>query len=138
MSRAINIAAQERQAELINSGEFDKFDEVFADDVVDHDPAPDQGPGPDGFKSFFRTMLAAFPDLHIEPATLVADDEHVCIAYTISGTHQGDFLGVPPTGRHVSARGMQIARFVDGKIAERWGSSDELGLLQQLGASPAA
>lgn len=57
------------------------------------------------------------------------------VAYTIEGTHQGPFMGVAATGKHVKARGMQIARFEDGKAVERWGSSDELGILKQIGAT---
>lgn len=64
---------------------------------------------------------------------MVADDNNVAFAYTVTGTHQGDFMGVPATGKRVSARGMQIGRFEPGKLAERWGSSDELGILKQLG-----
>ena len=55
------------------------------------------------------------------------------MAYTITGTHNGPLSGIPPTGKKVKARGMQIARFKDGKIVERWGSSDELGILKQIG-----
>ena len=69
---------------------------------------------------------------------LVADENNVSIAYTVTGTHQGDFMGVPPTGRKIRARGVQIARFADGKMVERWGSSDQLGILEQIGASVVA
>lgn len=137
MSQEDNIATQERLGEAIVAGELDVLDEVFAADVVDHDPAPDQGPGPQGFKNFFSALRTAFPDLEVEVEKLVADDDHVAIAYTLSGTHEGDFDGVDPTGKKVTARGMQIGRFEDGKIVERWGSTDELGILQQLGAAPA-
>ncbi len=136
MSREENIAAQERFAEGVVSGNFDVIDEVMADDVVDHDPAPFQGPGPEGFKEFFSYMRNAFPDFNIEPEHMVATDDDVAIAYTVTGTHQGEFLGVEPTGRSISARGVQIARFRDGQIVERWGSSDELSILQQLGVDP--
>lgn len=60
----------------------------------------------------------------------------LAIAYTVTGSHQGDFLGIPATGRRISARGMQIARFQDGQIVERWCSSDQLGILQQIGMDP--
>lgn len=137
MSREKNIAAQEQAAEHLNAGDIDAFVEtLFAVDAVDHDPAPGQGPGREGFRTFFRTLATAFPDAQIEPATLVADDEHVCIAYTLSGTHQGDFLGVPATGKAIQARGLQVGRFRDGMIVERWGSTDELGIMQQIGAAP--
>jgi predicted ester cyclase len=67
----------------------------------------------------------------------VADDDNVAIAYTLTGTHRGDFMGIAPTGRKVSARGVQIARFENGKLVERWGSSDQLGILQQIGGKAA-
>jgi steroid delta-isomerase-like uncharacterized protein len=136
MSREENLATQERLAQAVNSGQLDTLEDVFAVNVVDHDPAPDQGPGPAGFKQFFATLRGAFPDLTVTPVHLDATEEDIAIAYTISGTHRGDFMGVAPTGKHISARGMQIARFERGKIVERWGSSDELGILKQLGVAP--
>jgi steroid delta-isomerase-like uncharacterized protein len=99
-------------------------------------PPPGQGPGPAGFKHFFTTLRRAFPDLSIQPEHVDATEDDIAFAYTITGTHRGDFLGVPPTGKRISARGLQIARFEGGKIVERWGSSDELGILKQLGAAP--
>lgn len=136
MAQDINIAAQERFAEGVNTGNFDVFDEVVAPDVVDHDPAPEQGPGPEGFKEMFRTMRSAFPDLEVTPEHMTATDDDVALAYTITGTHEGEFLGLAPTGRKVTARGVQIGRFEDGRLVERWGSSDQLAILQQLGAEP--
>ncbi len=133
MSRQDNIAAQERMGEAINNGDLDVLDEVMAPGVIDHDPAPDQGPGPQGFKDFFTTMRAAFPDLQVEVDHMVADDDNVAFAYRVSGTHQGDFQGVAPTGKRMEARGMQISRFEDGKIVERWGATDEAGIMAQLG-----
>ena len=136
MSREQNVATQQSMGEIINAHAFDRLGEVFAADVVDHDPAPDQGPGVDGFVGFFTTMATAFPDLAVEVDTLLADDEQVAMAYRISGTHDGDFQGIAPTGNPIEVRGVQIAKFRDGKIVERWGSSDELGLMGQLGAEP--
>ncbi|MGI8859152.1 MAG: ester cyclase [Rubrobacteraceae bacterium] len=135
MAREENMAAQERFAEGVVSGNLDVIDEVMAPDVVDHDPAPFQGPGPQGFKDFFSTMRSAFPDMNIEPEHMTATDDDVAIAYTLTGTHEGEFMGVAPTGKSISVRGVQIARLnEDAKIAERWGSSDELGIFQQLNA----
>jgi len=138
MARDINIAAQERFAEGVNTGNFDVFDEVVSPDVVDHDPAPEQGPGPQGFKDMFQTMRSAFPDLQVTPEHMTATDDDVALAYTVTGTHEGDFLGVAPTGRRVTARGVQIGRFENGRLVERWGSSDQLAMLQQVGAEPRA
>lgn len=136
MSKEDNVAAQERLAENINSGNIDVAVESFAPDAVDHDPAPGQGAGREGFKAFFTELTTAFPDAHIEPAHTVADDENIAIAYTLTGTHQGDFNGIAPTGKKIEVRGMQIGRFENGQIVERWGSSDELGIVQQLGIDP--
>ena len=133
MSKDQNIAAQQRMGEAINAGDLDALDEVMSPDVVDHDPAPDHPAGTQGFKEFFTTMRTAFPDLHVDVEHLVADDENVAFAYRITGTHQGEFQGIAPTGQRVDARGVQISRFVDGRITERWGSSDEAGIIKQLG-----
>lgn len=138
MSRADNIAAQEHLADNINSGDIDAAVQTFAENALDHDPAPGQGTGRDGFKTFFTALTTAFPDAHIEPAHLVADEDHVSIAYTLTGTHKGDFEGIAATGKTIEVRGVQIGRFENAQIVERWGSSDELGILKQLGVDPAA
>lgn len=137
-TRETNTAAQQHLGELINAGEIDRIDEVFAADVLDHDKAPEQGEGVEGTKGFFRTLSSAFPDAHLEVDQLVADEDNVVIAYRLSGTHQGDFQGVPATGKRVEVRGVQVGRFADGKIVERWGATDELGILRQLGAQVTA
>lgn len=134
MSKDANIAAQEHLAENINAGNIDAAMESFHEDAVDHDPAPGQAAGRDGFRGFFETLTGAFPDAKLEPATVVADDDHVCIAYTLTGTHEGDFHDIAPTGKRIEVRGLQIGRFENAQIVERWGSSDELGILAQLGA----
>ncbi|WP_198412329.1 ester cyclase [Nocardioides mangrovicus] len=128
-----NIASQEAFGEAVNTGDLGAFDQLVASDAVDHDPAPGQGAGPEGFKSFFSEMRTAFPDLHVEVETLVADDDQVGFAYTLTGTHNGPFQGHDATGKAIKVRGMQISKFADGKLIERWGSSDELGIMTQLG-----
>ncbi len=136
MSKEQNMQTQEKLGGAAVSGDLDTFDEVFADDVVDHDPAPGQGSGPAGFKDFFATLRSAFPDMDIAVEHVVQDEDNVAIAYTLTGTQDGEFHGVAPTGSKVKVRGMQIARFEDGKIVERWGATDELGILHQIDAAP--
>lgn len=133
MSKEQNVQTQKRFGGAVNSDNLSDLHELMTPNVIDHDPAPNQGPGPQGFISFFKQFRAAFPDLSIGVEHMVADEENVSIAYTITGTHRGEFLGVPASGRRISARGVQIARFEDGLIAERWGSSDQLGILEQIG-----
>lgn len=138
MSRESNIAAQKRFGDAVNSGNFDAFNDVVAPNAVDHDPAPGQGSGPEGFRQFFTELRTAFPDLKVNVEHMVADEESVAFAYTVSGTQQGMFMGFAPTGKRMQVRGMQISKFADGKMVERWGSSDQLGMLQQLGLPPYA
>ncbi|MFF4899008.1 ester cyclase [Streptomyces sp. NPDC001068] len=137
MAQEANIAAQTAFGEAVVSGDLDALDRIVAADSVDHDPAPGQGPGPDGYKGMFGELREAFPDLNVQVEHLMATDDELAFAYVISGTHLGPLMGHPATGRKVSYRGMQISRFDgDGKLVERWGSSDQLGMLQQLGLAP--
>jgi steroid delta-isomerase-like uncharacterized protein len=138
VSKQDNITAQEHLADNVNSGDIATAVESFAVDCVDHDPAPGQGAGRKGFETFFTALKKGFPDAKIAPEQLVADDDNVAVAYTLSGTHEGEFQGIEPTQRRIEVRGVQIGRFEDGKIVERWGASDELGILRQLGAAPEA
>jgi len=137
MSIEENTATQERAAALLNSGDVDGFvDALFAPDAVDHDPAPGQGPGREGYRTFFHALTTAFPDAHLQPLVNVVDEDKIAFAYTLTGTHRGDFNGIAPTGNRIEVTGLQIGRFEGGQIVERWGSSDELGILTQLGAAP--
>ncbi|MEU9387900.1 ester cyclase [Streptomyces sp. NPDC048279] len=138
MDRQANITAQTAFAEAVVTGNLDAFDQIVAANSVDHDPAPGQGPGPEGYKDMFGALREAFPDLNVEVEHLLATDDELAFAYVISGTHLGPLMGRPATGRKVHYRGMQISRFDgDGKLVERWGSSDELGMLRQLGLAGA-
>ncbi|MGW8688356.1 ester cyclase [Streptomyces sp. NPDC055817] len=134
MSQQKNIAAQTAFGEAVITGNLDALDEIVAPDSIDHDPAPGQVSGAEGYKAMFGELRAAFPDLNVEVEHLVATDDELAFAYSITGTHLGPLMGQPATGKKVSYRGMQISRFdSDGKLVERWGSSDELGMLRQLG-----
>lgn len=136
MSRAANIATAEKMGKAINEGKLEEFHQIFAPDVVDHDPAPDQGTGPEGFIKFFTQFRTAFPDLKVAVDHMVADEDNVAIAYTVTGTQDGPFQGIPASGRKIKARGMQIAKFdANARIVERWGASDEMGIMQQIGAA---
>ena len=128
-----NVEAQKKFGEAVNTGKLEMIRDVVAADAKDHDPAPMQGPGPQGFIDFFTMMRNAFPDLGLEVNHMVTDADNVSFAYTVSGTHKGAFMGVAPTGKSFSVTGLQIGRFENGKLKERWGSSDELGILKQLG-----
>lgn len=135
MSQEQNAAALTKFAEAVNTGRYDLFDEVVAPDSIEHDPAPGQVPGPKGYRDLFTQMRTAFPDMKVELAELVSGENAIAFAYTFTGTHKGLLMGIAPTGRHVQFRGLQISKFKDGKMVERWGSSDQLGMLQQIGVT---
>lgn len=139
-SNAKNATNARDWAEAVMSGKLDAFDDLVASDVVDHDPAPEQAAGgPAGFKAFFSMLRTAFPDIKISVAHMFAHEDQVALAYTIEGTHEGTFAGIPATGKRIKARGMQISRYDHGGVMiERWGSSDELGILKQIGAKISA
>lgn len=134
MGQELNLANAKKMGEAINSGNLEALREYFAADVEDHDPAPNQKKGPQGFIDFFTEFRTAFPDLKIAVDHIVSDEKNVAFAYTITGTQKGPFQGIPATGRKIKARGMQIGLYnQNGQIVERWGSSDEAGIMQQLG-----
>src|SRR5690242_15545946 len=134
MSKEQNAAALTKFAEAVNTANYELFDQVVAPDSVDHDPAPGQVAGPKGYRDLFTEMRRAFPDMTVDLAALVQGEDTIAFAYTFKGTHNGVLMGIPATGKKVQIRGMQMSKFKDGKMVERWGSSDQLGMLQQIGA----
>jgi len=136
MSKESAKVALDKFAEAVNTGKFDLFDQVVAPDCVDHDPADGQVPGSAGYRMFFSGMRTAFPDMSVIAETMVQDGDTIAFAYTLTGTHTGLLGKIPPTGKKVKIRGMQISKFKNGKMVERWGSSDEKTLLRQIGILP--
>ncbi|WP_428327787.1 ester cyclase [Mucilaginibacter sp.] len=133
MSKLENIELQKQFGAAVNNSDWDKLYTLVSPTNIDHDPAPGQAEGPEGYINFFKMMKSAFPDMKIEVEHLVADEDNVSFAYRVTGTHKGEFMGIAATGQTINARGMQISKFKDGKMVERWGSSDELGILKELG-----
>lgn len=121
--------------EGFNQNKPQVWDELIAPNYVNHDlPAP--VPGPEGFKMIAGMFLAAFPDLHTTIEDVVADGDRVATRGTFTGTHQGEFNGIPPTGKSVKVSYIDIWRLENGKAVENWVQIDMVGLLQQLGVMP--
>jgi steroid delta-isomerase-like uncharacterized protein len=130
-NKAISRRADE---ELFDRGNLDVADELFAPNFVFHDPASGEDwHGPESVKRYATMMRAAFPDLHYAVEDQIAEGDKVVTRYTASGTHQGELMGVAPTGSRVEIRGISITRIKGGKIEEIWESYDALGMMQQLG-----
>jgi steroid delta-isomerase-like uncharacterized protein len=139
MSTEVNKALIRRAYEEFNKGKeavMAAIDELFAPDFVWHGTGvfPDMDRA--GLKQMAPAGWTAFPDLHYTLEDLIAGGDKVVARYTFRGTHQGDFMGMPPTGKQVSVTGIEIHRIEDDKFVESWANSDALGMMQQLGVIP--
>jgi steroid delta-isomerase-like uncharacterized protein len=136
MSTEENKALARRSWEIVSPDNLDLIEEVYAPDLVWHEPDQDIR-GYDQAKQFVSSFFAAMPDINITVEDLIAEGEKVVSRYTIRGTHQGETEEFgPPTGRQMELKGITIHRFEDGKIVEEWNSYDNLSILQQLGLAP--
>jgi steroid delta-isomerase-like uncharacterized protein len=122
--------------ETINQGQIDSAAQFAWEDVVEQVPFPGQGPGLEGLKNVLRGMRAGFPDLHFSVEEQIAEDDKVVTRFEWTGTHQGEFLGVPASGRSVKVWGIVIDRLQSARIKDTRIIMDTLGLMMQLGAFP--
>ena len=126
--------------ERINAGDIDGFGALVAEGFVEHQGAGGPGfpPTKEGTLAFFRTLVQAFPDLRMTVEDMIAGGEKTVARVVLTGTHQGEFLGVPPTAARVEMQLIDIMRFdASGLVSEHWGVADVLSLMQQLGVVPA-
>jgi steroid delta-isomerase-like uncharacterized protein len=123
--------------DLFNAGNLEVAEEIVAPDHVNHDPTlPDIPPGPEGQKQIVNLYRGAFTNAHISVEDQLAEGDRVVTRWTGSGTHQGELMGVAPTGNQVTITGITINRVSGGKIVESWTNYDALGMMQQIGAIP--
>ena len=132
-----HAATMRRTYERINAGDIDGFGDLVADDFVEHQGGPGFPRTKQGTLDFFRALLTAFPDLRMTVEDVIADGDKTVARVSITGTHRGEFMGVPPTDRHVDIQLIDIMRFDHaGRVGEHWGVGDMLSLMQQLGVVP--
>jgi steroid delta-isomerase-like uncharacterized protein len=122
--------------ETINKKNLDALDSLVAEDFVEHIPFPGQGPGREGLRYAIATFLSGFPDMRWTVEEQIAEGEKVVTRFTMSGTHQGEFLGIAPTGKSVQVWGIVIDVVHEGKFAESRIIMDMMSLMQQLGVLP--
>ena len=115
-----------------NGGELDLIDEIYAPEYGE----PDGIQGPEGVKAFIRSTQAGLPDIQFTVEDLIAEGAGVAVRWRIHATHEGEFMGIPRTGKPVTVTGMSFYQLANGKIVESWSNWDELGLFQQLGITP--
>ncbi|MGY4542800.1 steroid delta-isomerase-like uncharacterized protein [Arthrobacter sp. UYNi723] len=125
--------------EIIEGGNLSLIDELATDDYVDHEEAlPGQPPGKDGVRYFVNAIRTAFPDIKVKTMEAsLADGSMEACHVILTGTHRGEMAGMAATGKSVEFGTTDIIRVEDGKVAEHWGTTDNLSLMQQLGAIPA-
>lgn len=122
----------------INAGDLDGFGALIAGDFVEHEEEPGIPPTKEGVLESFRMLRSAFPDLRMNVEDVIASGDKVVARLRTTGTHQGDFMGVPATGKRVDVPVIDIMRFDDaGLVCEHWGVTDVMSMMQQLGVAPA-
>jgi steroid delta-isomerase-like uncharacterized protein len=136
-----NKATLRRFDDAINSGDMElistMIDELVEPDARIHTPLPLQATGAQLLKQVWAVLLHAYPDLHVAAEDVIAEGDKVVCRNVVTGTHQGEYMGIPPTGKPVTYDEIFIFRFEDGRIAETWGVVDVLSQMRQLGAVPA-
>jgi steroid delta-isomerase-like uncharacterized protein len=130
-------ASMRRFFEIVNSGEVDQLIDLLADDFVEHEEMPGMPTGREGTKQLFKMMAAAFPNMNWDPQDILVDGDKAVARVRFSGTNDGEFMGMPATGKSVSVQVIDIVRFnEDGLACEHWGVFDLMGVMTQLGAVP--
>jgi predicted ester cyclase len=137
MSTESNKALVRRFVEEVQSqGRLEVLDELVAPTFVNHTAPPGVPPDREGIKQLTALFRTAFPDGRMIVEDMIAEGDRVTTRKTFRGTHQGAFMGLPPTGKPVEIGLIDIVRVVDGHVVEHWNAVDNLGLLQQLGMLP--
>ena len=135
-----NKATFRRFQEATNTGDAEliskTIDEVVEPDVLIRTPLPVEATGAEALKEVFSRLHRAFPDLHVSVEDVIAEGDRIAARNSVTGTHQGDYMGIPPTGRRVTYNEMFIVRFVDGRIAETWGVVDVFSQMKHARSDP--
>jgi steroid delta-isomerase-like uncharacterized protein len=137
MSAEENKALVRRFVEEVQSeGNIEAVDELCSPEFVNHSAPPGVPSNCEGIKQVMDMFRQAFPDSYFTVEDMVAEGDKVATRKIFYGTHQGEFMGIPPTGRQVSIGLIDIVRVADGKVVEHWSMGDNLGMMQQLGVIP--
>jgi predicted ester cyclase len=132
----VKALAKRFNDEVFTRGNVEVIDELVADDYVEHQEFPGLEPTKDGLKQFVQLWHAAFSDINVETLSLGIDGDELWVHSRFTGTHTGDFMGIPATGKSVTLAMMDRVKIRDDKAIEHWGVSDDLGMMMQLGVVP--
>lgn len=118
--------------EILNKGNLDAFEELCAPNFVKHAIPPSPDYGIEGSKQSVLMLRKALPDIKYTVDDMIEDGDKLVARWSAKGTHKGEFMGIPPTGKQVTFSGIEIIRVEDGKAVEEWEELDRAGLMQQL------
>jgi steroid delta-isomerase-like uncharacterized protein len=136
MSEENKAVARRIIEEVWNKKNLDAIDELIAADCVNHTLPPGLPSGRKGVKAFIGIYLNAFPDVKFTIEDMIAKGDKVAIRWSATGTHTGELMGIPATGKQITVTGLDIGRYSGGKGVEFWGEFDQMGMMQQLGVIP--
>ncbi len=136
----INTSVEENKAlerrlyeEIYNKKNMTAVEQFFATNWICHPSPPGVQPGLEGMKQQYAIDSKAIPDMQVKLEDMVAEGDKVACRWTATGTHKGEFMGVPATNKQITLTGIHIDRIAGGKVVETWNYSDMLGVMQQLG-----
>jgi steroid delta-isomerase-like uncharacterized protein len=129
--------AQRWYSEVMSEGKTEVIDELCAPNFLDHDPLPGTTADLAGLKDFVAQIRAAFPDMQVTVEDMIAEGDRLAVRSTMHGTHEGDFMGIPGSGKKVEVSNYDFVRFENDQAAEHWGVIDSAALMEQLGMAPA-
>ncbi len=132
-----HTASVRQMYDSINARDLDAFADLMAEDFIEHEETPGLEPTKAGVRDFFGMQIAGFPDMRMEAEDVFGSGDKVVARVRYTGTHKGEIMGMPATGKHVDVQLIDMFRFDgDGRVCEHWGVMDMMGMMQQLGVIP--
>jgi predicted SnoaL-like aldol condensation-catalyzing enzyme len=136
MAADLKALAKRFNDEVFTQGKVEVIDEIVADGYIEHQEFPGLEPSKEGLKQFIKVFHDAFDNINIEMLSVAVDGDELWVHSVFTGTHTGEFAGIPATGKKVTLAMMDRVKTRDGKAIEHWGVSDDLGMMTQLGVIP--
>jgi steroid delta-isomerase-like uncharacterized protein len=136
MTQDTRTTVQRLFDEFVNGRNLDAIVELVAPDFVEHEETPALAPGRDGVRQLFAMLAEAFPDFRMNVEDMIVEGDKGVVRSMLTGTHKGEWMGIPATGRSVDVTIIDVFRVADGKVVEHWGAMDSGAMMAQLGVAP--